>query len=72
MVRSNALKTLYHASDEDFTINGPISNRVKKKELLLDEVGTVFGEWENVHTMGEKKFKQNADQMLTNGNGYIN
>nr|GEU39969.1 hypothetical protein [Tanacetum cinerariifolium] len=39
------------SSDEAFAINGPISNRGKKKELSLDDVGTVFG-----GTMGKRAY----------------
>ncbi|GJZ26044.1 hypothetical protein Tco_0570297 [Tanacetum coccineum] len=60
------------SSDEAFAINGPISNRGKKKELSLDDVGTVFG-----GTMGKRAYlggnrklqptpKQKAGQPLVN------
>jgi hypothetical protein len=63
---------MYHVSDEAFAINGPISNRGKKKELSLDDVGTVFG-----GTMGKRAYlggnrktqpspKQKAGQPLVN------
>lgn len=35
---SNAFGTFNHLSDVAFAINGPISNRGKKKEILLDDV----------------------------------
>lgn len=31
---------LLHSSDQDFTRTGPIVNRGKKKEVLLDDVGS--------------------------------
>lgn len=34
----NAFGTFSHMSDEAFAINGPISNKWKKKEILLDDV----------------------------------
>ncbi|XP_024990144.1 uncharacterized protein LOC112524526 isoform X2 [Cynara cardunculus var. scolymus] len=37
---SNIFGNFNHLSDEVFAINGPISNRGKKKELSLDDVGT--------------------------------
>ncbi|KAI3734618.1 hypothetical protein L6452_14091 [Arctium lappa] len=38
--QSNIFGNFNHLSDEAFAINGPISNRGKKKELSLDDVGT--------------------------------
>ena len=35
----DACENLTHQSDKAFAISGPISNRVKKKEVLLDDVG---------------------------------
>lgn len=65
------------SSDEAFAINGPISNRGKKKELLLDDVGAVFG-----GTMGKRAYqgerkpktkpKQKAGQAPASGNGISN
>nr|XP_043632157.1 uncharacterized protein LOC122603503 isoform X2 [Erigeron canadensis] len=63
------------SSDEAFVINGPMSNPGKKKELLLDDVGTVFG-----GTMGKRAYpgdkktnlKQKAGQPPTPRNGYGN
>ncbi|KAI3793541.1 hypothetical protein L1987_36160 [Smallanthus sonchifolius] len=62
------------SSDEAFAINGPISNRGKKKELLLDDVGTVFGGTTGRRAyQGERKIKakpkQKADQIPTSGSG---
>lgn len=37
--RHGAYETVSHSSDQAFAKNGPISNRGKKKEVLLDDVG---------------------------------
>ncbi|KAK9284066.1 hypothetical protein L1049_012326 [Liquidambar formosana] len=37
--RPDRFETLTHSSDQSFAKNGPISNRGKKKEVLLDDVG---------------------------------
>lgn len=37
--RGDALETFAHQSDQAFAKNGPILNRGKKKEVLLDDVG---------------------------------
>ncbi|KAD7479894.1 hypothetical protein R6Q59_008727 [Mikania micrantha] len=65
------------SSDEAFAMNGSISNRGKKKELLLDDVGTVFGGTTGKHAYqdGRKlkaKPKQKAGQLPTSGNGPVN
>ncbi|XP_042016980.1 uncharacterized protein LOC121765012 isoform X3 [Salvia splendens] len=36
---SDAFNTAVHQSDHSFAKNGPISNRAKRRELLLDDVG---------------------------------
>lgn len=75
------------SSDEAFAINGPISNRGRKKELLLDDVGTVLGgttgkRYERDVAKagfayhGERKTKpkpkQKAAQAPASGNGFVN
>ncbi|KAJ9540144.1 hypothetical protein OSB04_026650 [Centaurea solstitialis] len=75
------------SSDEAFAINGPISNRGRKKELLLDDVGTVLGgttgkRYERDVAKagyayhGERKTKpkpkQKAAQPPASGNGFAN
>lgn len=63
------------SSDEAFAINGPISNRGKKKELLLDDIGTAFG-----GTTGKRSYpgdqktkpKQKAGHPPTPGSGFVN
>lgn len=74
---ANIFKAFYYVSDEAFAINGPISNSGKKKELLLDDVGTAFG-----GTLGKRSYlgdrktkpkpKQKAGQPPTSGNGFVN
>ncbi|KAI7747597.1 hypothetical protein M8C21_019113, partial [Ambrosia artemisiifolia] len=61
-------------TNEAFAINGPISNRGKKKELLLDDVGTGFGGTMGRRAyQGERKLKANpTGQLSTSGNGCIN
>ncbi|KAI3809266.1 hypothetical protein L1987_25237 [Smallanthus sonchifolius] len=63
--------------DSRISSDGPISNRGKKKELLLDDVGAVFGGTTGTRAyQGERKIKakpkQNAGQIVTSGNGCIN
>ncbi|KAI3705257.1 hypothetical protein L1987_75491 [Smallanthus sonchifolius] len=64
--------------DSRISSDGPISNnRGKKKELLLDDVGAVFGGTAgNRAYQGERKINakpnQNAGQIPTSGNGCIN
>ncbi|KAF5799071.1 hypothetical protein HanRHA438_Chr07g0310531 [Helianthus annuus] len=62
------------SSDVAFGINGPISNRGKKKELLLDDISTGFGGTTGKRAyQGERKIKVNsAGQISTSGNGCIN
>ncbi|KAF5770550.1 hypothetical protein HanXRQr2_Chr14g0660661 [Helianthus annuus] len=52
------------SSDEAFAINGPISNRGKKKELLLDDVSTGFGGATGKRAyQGERKMKATGGQI---------
>ncbi|CAI9273175.1 unnamed protein product [Lactuca saligna] len=58
------------SSDEAFAINGPISNRGKKKELLLDDVGTVMGGKRCDQRKTKPKPKQKAAGVPMSGNGF--
>lgn len=60
------------SSDEAFAINGPISNRGKKKELLLDDVGTVIGGKRCDQRKTKPKPKQKAAGLPMSGNGFGN
>lgn len=67
----------YDASDEAFAMNGPISNRGKKRELLLDDVGSIMGGPMGKRAyQGERKTKLKPKQKLgqppTPGNGFVN
>ncbi|XP_076957399.1 uncharacterized protein LOC143632862 [Bidens hawaiensis] len=51
------------SSDEAFGINGPLSNRGKKKELLLDDVGAAYGGATGKRAyQGERKMKATTKQ----------
>ncbi|KAJ1436271.1 hypothetical protein SESBI_04302 [Sesbania bispinosa] len=74
----DVLRNLDHPSDQDFARTGPILNRGKKKELLLDDVGanaalrsaSTLG-----NTRGERKTKAKSKpktaQLSTSGNGSL-
>ncbi|KAL2541497.1 hypothetical protein Adt_02475 [Abeliophyllum distichum] len=56
---SDALETSTHLSDQAFAKNGPISNRGKKKEVLLDDVGgAVFRATSALGILGNAKGKR--------------
>ncbi|XP_022889525.1 uncharacterized protein LOC111405065 isoform X2 [Olea europaea var. sylvestris] len=56
---SDALETSGHLSDQAFAKSGPISNRGKKKEVLLDDVGgAVFRATSNLGILGNAKGKR--------------